>query len=132
MELYYSIPNTKYSNNEIRRIKYNIFWVPFIAIIKYFFWNYENIYFLFLSLFQLSTLYFLPAEWSPTGPYSTAVPFLICIFAEIITGMISWCNDWLIDHRENNQYYEYLTENCKLRKIKNKDIYPGMILHLIK
>lgn len=123
---------TKLSNNEIKRTKHSIFWIPLITIFKYFFWNYENIYFLFLSLFQLSTLYFLPKEWSPTGPYSTAVPLLICILAEIITSMIAWYNDWIMDYKENNREYKCLDEQYKLCLKKNKHIYPGDIIYLEK
>ncbi|ARF11485.1 magnesium-transporting ATPase [Klosneuvirus KNV1] len=132
LEVLFGISNTNFSNNEVKRTKHSIFWIPLLTIYKYFFWNYENIYFLFLSLFQLSTLYFLPKEWSPTGPYSTAIPLGICILAEIITHMITWYNDWITDYKENNKEYECLDHSYQLIKKKNRNIYPGDIIHLEK
>lgn len=132
LEFLFGISNTKLSNNEVKRTKNTVLLIPFISIYKYFFWNYENIYFLFLSLFQLSTLYFLPKDWSPTGPYSTAIPLGICILAEIITHIISWYNDWITDYKENNKDYKCLDNNYKLVKKKNRQIYPGDIIHLEK
>lgn len=132
LEFLFGKSNKDHPNNEVKRTKHSIFWIPFLTLYKYFFWNYENIYFLFLSLFQLSTLYFLPKDWSPTGPYSTAIPLGVCIIAEIITHMISWYNDWITDYKENNREYECLDNQYKLIKKKNKDIYPGDIIHLEK
>ena len=77
MELEFCKQNINFNNNEIKRTKYNILYIPVLTTLRYFFWNYENIYFLILALFQLSTLWFIPKEWSPTGPFSTAVPLLI-------------------------------------------------------
>src|SRR5438552_12841481 len=110
MEIEFCKSDMKACNNEIKRIKYNITVIPLLTIYKYFFWNYENIYFLILALFQLSTLWFLPTEWSPTGPFSTAIPLLMCIIMEIITDMIKWYKDYKLDWLENNQIFKCIDE----------------------
>ena len=132
MELEFCRSNTNLNSNLVNRIKHGILWIPLDTLIKYFFWNYENIYFLFLSLFQLSTLWFIPRNWSPTGPFSTAIPLLLCIAVEIVTKMINWYKDWNLDKTENNKEYQCLDVNNKTFYKKNKNIYPGDIIYLQK
>ncbi|QKF94201.1 P-type ATPase subfamily IV [Fadolivirus algeromassiliense] len=131
MELEFCKPDINLSSNEVKRTKNTIFAIPVLTLLKYFFWNYENIYFLLLALFQLSTLWFLPKKWSPTGPFSTAIPLIICIAVEIVTEIITWYKNWKQDLMENNKVYQCL-ENGKLTSKKNKYIRPGDVLYLKK
>lgn len=130
MELYYCKPNLLYKSNEINRATQNPFMIPIITTIRYFFWNYENIYFLALSFSQLLTISVLPKEWSPTGPYSTSIPLIICITAEIIKDIYIWLKNWNLDRYDNNQLYTCLDNNGNLIKKKSKEIYPGDVLRL--
>ena len=132
MDLEFGKSNTHLNSNLVTRTKHTISWIPLDTLIKYFFWNYENIYFLFLSLFQMSTLFLIPKNWSPTGPFSTAIPLLICIAVEICTKMINWYKDWNLDSKENNTEYQCLDVNNKTFKKKNKNIYPGDVIYLQK
>lgn len=129
--LKFCIPNYSRANNKINRLPYNIYWVPFMAVIKYF-KNYENIYFLVLAVFQLLTFCIFPKEWSPTGPFSTAVPLTICIIFEIITAIFKWYIIWKQDKYENNKIFRYINRNKEFCDIKNEDIYPGIVLYLAK
>lgn len=137
MELEFCNPNTGFNSNESTRIDYSIWKVIPNTVINYFYehkqWNYENVYFLFLALFQLATIHFIPREWSPTGPYSTAIPLLICIIIEILTNLIKYYKDWKLDQNENNKEYLCLNPtNNKTYRIKNQNIYPGNVIHLQK
>jgi magnesium-transporting ATPase (P-type) len=123
--------NLQYESNQIIRAKNKLLIVPFITIKKYFL-SYENIYFLIIALFQLSTLCILPKEWSPTGPYSTAIPLLLCVLLEIITDLSKWYQNWKLDYNENNKTFKCLDSRGKLYDKKNKDIYPGDIVYLQK
>ena len=129
------------SNNKINRLEYNICWVPITTIYKYF-RNYDNIYFLLLSVFQLLTLGVFPKEWSPTGPFSTAIPLILCVALEIFTAMIKWITIWKKDNEENNKLFfradklqnidDVRDPQHKFHFIYNKNIYPGHILYLSK
>lgn len=143
MELKFAKPNTTQPNNKITRIKHSLAWVPLITIVNYF-RNYENIYFLFLAMFQLSTLWLLPCEWSPTGPFSTIIPLLVCILIEIISNVIKWHKDWKTDFKENNQIYKCIDEprnspnsfgkdeSENICDKTNQNLYPGEVIHLVK
>jgi magnesium-transporting ATPase (P-type) len=131
MYLKYGVPEHTKSNNKIDRLPYNIIWVPFITIIKYF-RSHENIYFLVLALFQLSTLGIFPREWSPTGPFSTAIPLAICIFVEIVTAIYKWYITWKQDKCENNKIFKFIDTHGIFYDIKNENIFPGYILYLVK
>ena len=120
----------KVRTNKIKINENNLINIPFITIYKYFSSSVENIYFLILSLFQLLTLGVLPSEWSPTGPYSTAIPLIICILFEITLDTIKWIKNWYISRCKNKKKYKYL---CKENGIKYKecqDIKVGDILIL--
>lgn len=132
MDIYFNEPNNYYQNNKIKRLNHELYWVPFYSLKKYFFWNYENLYFFLLSLFQLSTLHFLPKEWSPTGPYSTAIPLLICIILEIITDIYVWLKKYYLDYKDNNKKFTILDDNLIKKSIQNKNIYPGHVIVLNK
>lgn len=131
-KLHFAEPNKLYSNNEIKRTKQYLFSVPFTTIFRYFFWNYENIYFLILSIFQLLTGRILPKEWSPTGPYSTAVPLLICILIEISSNIVRWLREWFLDKMDNSKSYNLVTKDGTLIQNWNKLLYPGVIINLKK
>lgn len=133
----FGIPKYSKSNNKINRLDYGIYLVPFYTCIKYF-KNYENIYFLILAMFQLATLGLFPKEWSPTGPFSTAIPLAICVVVEIITDLIKWCTTWKQDKNENNKIFNYVNgldpymNFHKTHKIKNEKLHPGHIIFLKK
>lgn len=134
MYLKFGVPDFSSRNNKVNRLDYCIWQVPWITIYQYFS-NYENIYFLILSIFQLLTLFLLPREWSPTGPFSTVIPLLLCLLLEIINNIINWIYIWKNDWIENNKEFFVISHKNKhfyLKKIKNQDIYPGNILYLVK
>lgn len=125
--------NTCLNSNKSTRIKYSALKVIPTTISSYFFWNYENIYFLILALFQLATLKFIPKEWSPTGPYSTFIPLLLCILIELIGNLVKYYKDLNLDYTENNKEYHCLNPSTgKTNLIKNQDIYPGCVIYLQK
>ena len=119
------------SNNEINRLPYSIYWVPVMTVLNYF-KNYENIYFLLLSIFQLLTLGVIPSEWSPTGPFSTAIPLALCVIIEIITAVIKWYTTWSQDTAENNKTFQHIDRSKTIHQIHNRDLYPGHIIYLGK
>lgn len=80
---------------------YSFIKVPFITI-KQYFSNYENIYFLALSLLQLSTLWITPSEWSPTGPYGTSIPLLLVILLEVLLSIVSWFKTYILILKDNH------------------------------
>jgi magnesium-transporting ATPase (P-type) len=130
--LTFAKPNYALNSNTVIRNKYSLYYIPFITIINYFFWNYENIYFLVLAIFQLATLKdIIPKDWSPTGPYSTSIPLLLCIMIDLLTNFIKWVKNWKLDHEENNKKFLCLTSGQHTYK-KSKDIYPGDVIVLKK
>ncbi|XWV24704.1 phospholipid-transporting P-type ATPase [Tupanvirus deep ocean] len=131
MDLEFGKINLQKSNNKINRLQYGIYLVPILTTYKYF-KNYENIYFLVLSIFQLLTLGIFPREWSPTGPFSTAIPLMFCVAIEIFTAMYKWISIWIKDNIENKKIFKYVDESKLFIDIKNQDIYPGYILYLVK
>jgi len=109
--------------NKITRNKNYLFYVPIRTMLKYFFWNYENIYFLILSVFQLLTLTIIPSHWSPTGPYSTFIPLMFCIFIEIIIDFYKWFENLILDYNDNYRQFECYDNTFKYNKdIKKDDI----------
>ena len=65
-------------------------------LIKYFIESSENIYFLALAMFQLLTyekIGILPTYWSPSGPFSTLVPLLLCYILEVINLLLTYFTD---------------------------------------
>ena len=131
MHFKYGEINYQGPSNEINRLTNSIFLVPIVTTFKYF-KNYENIYFLLLAIFQLLTLGILPKEWSPTGPFSTAIPLAFCLIIEIISASIKWCAIWNQNRIENNKQFQCLNNYGSLCIIKNKNLYPGHIIYLNK
>ena len=129
----YCEPDNNDVNNTVKRTVGELYWIPFITTFKYFFWNYENIYFLIISIYQLLTLWILPKEWSPTGPYSTFIPLCICIVAEIIKNMYVWIRNWRVDSAENNRTYVCLLNiDGQVTNKKSCQLLPGDVIKLCK
>lgn len=122
----FNIPETNRISNKIRTLKYDLLTTILLCVFKYFS-NLENIYFLILSMFQLSTLFVLPKHWSPTGPYSTFIPLLICIIAEVVSETYSWLKFKSSDRKQNNILFDIVDG-----KIKNESLYPGYVIKLYK
>lgn len=128
--------NKQFNNNYVNRNKYNFFFVFIFSILNYFMNSLENFYFLILSLFQISTHNFIgiiPSYYSPTGPWSTFIPLVLCILLQIITDYLSWINQYLIDKTENNRKLKhYIKNKLKWDYIKNGKLTPGNIIYLTK
>jgi magnesium-transporting ATPase (P-type) len=127
--------NNKYFNNTTWRNMYPLYVQPFVSTLNYFS-DIENIYFLIISIFQLLTydkFDILPSHWSPTGPFSTTIPLLICLLIQIISDIYKWMRLAMEDYKINNSKYKiwnFKTNNWDLTD--NKDIYPGNIIMIDK
>lgn len=117
-------------SNKINRLPYNISWIPIITITSYFS-KYENIYFLLLAIIQLLTWDLLPSTWSPTGPFSTAVPLFVFIFVEIIINIVKWVDIKKKDNEENSKQYQILIDE-QLHLVQNEELYVGNVIYLKK
>jgi len=100
---------------------------PFMTIRRYFS-AYENLYFLILASVQLSTLGLIPTEWSPTGPYSTAIPLLLCLLVEIVGDCVQWISNWQHDRNENNQQFTCIDGSIK----RSGDLVVNDVIRLEK
>ena len=112
------------SNNYISYNKFNLFEIPKISIYKYFLESTENLYFLALALFQLLTydkINILPPYWSPSGPFSTLIPLLLCYILEVVNLLITYFTDLYKTYKYN--YYKYAkvlrNNNIEIDKLKN-------------
>lgn len=124
--------NTQFGSNKLNNNKNYLIIEPFITIKKYFS-NLENIYFLLISIFQLLTISVLPSNWSPTGPYSTCIPLLLCLLMDIIVDCCKWINIYIDDNKKNNTIYsiwDFKINNWTNKK--NMDIYPGDIISIVQ
>ena len=126
-------PNKNFNSNYISKTPYSFFYVPFYTIKSYFLHSYENMYFLILSLLQLSTCEYinlLPREWSPTGPFSTLTPLMLCFIMELLSNFFSWI---IIKKNEIIQNYKLVPvyRNKKWKKIYSKNLFPGDIFKVI-
>jgi magnesium-transporting ATPase (P-type) len=119
-------PLNQHSTNKINRNTHKLWFVPIVTVWKYF-QNAENVYFLILSLLQLSTLKFLPRSWSPTGPFSTSVPLLLCVALEVLIALWGWYQTYKSDKQENNRIYFNVANQSE---IKSSDIKSGHVLVL--
>ena len=134
-EIIIGTPNKKLKSNKINRNEYCLITQPFITTIRYFY-NIENLYFLFIGIFQLLTLEYigiLPKYWSPTGPFSTIIPLLLCLFLEMGGDCYKWVILFFEDFRRNRKKYRLwdYNQNRWIEK-SNQDIYPGEIIALDK
>lgn len=84
----------------------------------------ENVYFSLIALLQLAThphYGILPSEWSPTGPFSTFIPLVLCASLEVIVVSLRHIRLWREDRAWNAQRFgEY----------RNDEIRAGMIVTL--
>lgn len=124
--------NTQFASNRLNNNK-NCFIIEPLKTTKRYFSNLENIYFLIISIFQLLTISILPSEWSPTGPYSTTIPLLLCLLLDIIVDCIRWMQIYRNDSIKNNTIYNIwdFNTNSWISK-KSMDIYPGSIISISK
>jgi len=127
--------NKQYKSNSWSRNEHNLLVLPVYSILNYF-KNVENLYFLFIGVFQLLTftkIGILPEYWSPTGPFSTIIPLLLCLFLDIGTDIFYWFNIFLDDYRKNRQTFRLWNYNMNRWIEKtNQNIYPGEIIALEK
>lgn len=130
------IPNKDFSNNTVNRNKVSFYFVYLVSIINYFMSSKENLYFLILSLFQVSTssyINLIPKHYSPTGPWSTFIPLLFCVILEVIHNYCSWFHQYFQDKEENNRKIKcFNSKNLKWEIVKNGSIRPGNIISLEK
>lgn len=98
------------------------------SIYVYFMSNLENMYFLLLSVIQLLTLGPLPREWSPTGPYSTFIPLMICLGMEVAIEIYKWCVKYKNAYFSNVELYKCLKVPKHSVFKMSKDIYPGCVM----
>lgn len=132
-EIIIGCANKKYLNNRINRNKHYFVVQPLITIINYFN-NIENLYFLSIGIFQLLTIEkigILPKYWSPTGPYSTIIPLLLCLLLEIFGDLYKWMILYIEDYNRNHKKYLIFSDNEWIEK-SNQCIYPGEIIALEK
>lgn len=121
--------------NRIRLNKSRWWEIPWRVSVNYFFWNWENLYFLGLSCLQLLTLGILPRNLSPTGPYSTFLPLLFCVSLEIGKEYITWYQNWILETKLNDKEIEYTNGYKKTWKdinigdcliLRKNDIVPAL------
>ena len=134
-EIIIGFANKKFKSNKINRNQHSFLIQPFITT-KHYFNNLENLYFLCIGIFQLLTIEqigLLPKYWSPTGPYSTIIPLLLCLLLEIGGDCYKWIMLFFQDYNRNHKKYRLWdykynkwTEKC------NQDIYPGEVIALEK
>ncbi len=126
-------PNKNYNSNYISKVPYHLCYIPIYTVKSYFLYSYENLYFLLLSLLQISTAEYInliPSDWSPTGPYSTFTPLMLCFMMELLSNYINWFN---IKRNEIKQNYSLtpVYRNKKWSKIYSKNIFPGDIFKIM-
>jgi len=132
MEVIIGKSNTQFTNNYTQKTNVSFLYIPIIALYRYFIQSFENIYFLILSLLQLSTsnyINLLPQNWSPTGPYSTFIPLVLCFILELCTILISWIYDKIYEIRDNYRHIK-VYKNNKWIDVYSKNIYPGDIIYI--
>ena len=122
------------SGNKSNYISFNKFCfmnIPYLAIYNYFLISRENLYFLILSIFQLSTyskIGFLPSEWSPSGPFSTTIPLVLCFLLEIFSLVFSYVTDSIKTYRYNYHKYVKRKDNKKIVATRFKNISIGDLI----
>ena len=91
-------------SNYISFNKFSFLSIPYLSIYNYFLISRENLYFLVLSLIQLSTfskIGLLPSDWSPSGPFSTAIPLILCYLLELFGLIILFFTDLIKTYKYN-------------------------------
>lgn len=107
-------------------------WIVPLYTIKNYFNNIENNYFLLLSVIQLLTLWILPRDLSPTGPYSTFIPLVLCVILEIVIDMNDWIKNWKQSNKINNTVRTCISHDNMIYEKKNMDLKIGEIIRLNK
>ena len=118
-------------NNYVSYNKINFCEIPRISISKYFFESTENIYFLALAMFQLITyekIGILPTYWSPSGPFSTMIPLLLCYFLEVINLCVTYFTDLYKTYRYNYYQYVKVIKDDNIESICLKDLKIGDVI----
>lgn len=129
------VSNKVYSSNNIDNTQCKFFLLPLLTTYRYFN-NIENVYFLIISLFQLLThpyINILPSYWSPTGPYSTIVPLILCLVLDMLSDLYRWVCVFIDDWRKNNKkirVWDYKTNRWSEKE--SKRVYPGDIVAIQK
>ena len=135
MDIY--IETIKNNDNYISFNQYNFYEIPLLAFKNYFCNSKENIYFLILAFFQLLTwdyLKVLPKNWSPSGPFSTSIPLLICFFIEVLGLILRFINQYTKTYNYNykNKVKKciYTNNNYEMKTICVKDIKIGDLIFI--
>ena len=124
----FQVPDLSRKNNKIQRNRYSLPFTLIYELIKYFS-SKENQYFLCLSCVQLATwtkLNLLPSDLSPTGPFSTLIPLLLCLTLELCIKTVSWIQIAIQDLKHNSKIYQL----TNLHIIKSSNLYPGHVIEL--
>ena len=116
------------ANNYISYNKFKFTDIPLLSLKQYFLNSSENLYFLILSIFQILTyskINILPSHWSPSGPFSTFIPLMLCYVIELIniiyqfiietykTYKFNFCNTiTVINNRTNISYSIKINDIC--------------------
>ena len=122
-------------NNFISYNKFRFIDIPKISLYKYFIESSENMYFLALAAFQLLTysgINILPEYWSPSGPFSTIIPLVMCYILELCSLCVTYFKDMYKTFIHNYCNYVPVLRNYKLDKIKLKDITVGDLIVVSK
>ena len=118
-------------SNYVSYNKFNLSEIPLISITKYFLESTENLYFLALALFQLLTyekIGILPTYWSPSGPFSTMIPLLLCYLLEVFNLLVTYFTDLYKTYKYNYRKYVKVLRNDSIEHICLKNIKVGDIL----
>lgn len=118
-------------NNYVSYNKFYFSEIPKISISKYFFESTENIYFLALAMFQLITyekIGILPTYWSPSGPFSTMIPLLLCYLLEVVNLLITYFTDLYKTYKYNYYQYAKIIKDDTIELTRIKDIKTGDII----
>ena len=127
----------KYNTNYVSFNQYKFTEIPSLGFQNYFGNSRENIYFLVLSVFQLLTweyINILPSNWSPSGPFSTLIPLVICFFIEILGLIVRYVNQYRKTYTYNytNKVKKciYNGGNYEMQTIPVKDIRIGELVFI--
>ena len=107
-------------------------WIVPLYTIKNYFNNIENNYFLLLGMVQLLTLWILPRDLSPTGPYSTFIPLMLCVILEIIMDINDCIENWKQSNKINNTLRTCINHDSTIYQKKNMNLEIGDIIRLNK
>ncbi len=125
--------NKNYQSNQLNHNRHSFITIPIITLIQYF-KNLENIYFLIIGIFQLLTYHkiaILPSYWSPTGPFSTLIPLLLCLVMDLIWDYFKWIKNYIDDKYQNKKQFKIWDYDDMTWNFMNSEhIYPGQIISI--